>query len=77
MDVHNIATVITPNILYSNSKQIGMDDSLLAIEAVNCLIEFNETMCEVWYSHLLDLSLCPITYAFYPHSRSQKISNPS
>ncbi len=47
MDVHNLATVITPNILYSNSKTVGMDDSFLAIEAVHSLIECNDTMCEV------------------------------
>lgn len=47
MDVHNLATVMTPNILYSNSKNPGMDDSFLAIEAVTSLIEYNDTMCEV------------------------------
>lgn len=47
MDTHNLATVITPNILYSNSKNVGMDDSFLAIEAVHSLIECNDTMCEV------------------------------
>lgn len=47
MDAHNLATVITPNILSSNSKTPGMDDSFLAIEAVHSLIECNDTMCEV------------------------------
>ena len=47
MDIHNLATVMAPNILFSNSKTQGMDDSFLAIEAVHSLIEFNETMCEV------------------------------
>ena len=47
MDVHNLATVITPNILYSHNKNSGMDDGFLAIEAVNSLIESNEQMCEV------------------------------
>lgn len=47
MDIHNIATVIAPNILYSNGKNPGMDDSLLAIEAVHAMIEDNETFCEV------------------------------
>ncbi|KAL9068406.1 MAG: hypothetical protein Q9157_006516, partial [Trypethelium eluteriae] len=46
MDIHNLATVMAPNILFSNSKTSGMDDSFLAIEAVHSLIEFNETMCE-------------------------------
>ncbi len=50
MDVHNLATVITPNILKadeSKNKAAGMDDSFLAIEAVHSLIECNEAMCEV------------------------------
>lgn len=50
MDVHNLATVITPNVLHrGNIKEDvpGVDDSFLAIEAVNSLIECNESMCEV------------------------------
>lgn len=47
MDVHNLATVIAPNILFANSKTEGMEESFLAIEAVNQLIQFNEIMCEV------------------------------
>ncbi|KAA8894128.1 hypothetical protein FN846DRAFT_786943 [Sphaerosporella brunnea] len=47
MDIHNLSTVITPNILYSKNKDAGMDDSFLAIEAVHTLIEYNEDMCEV------------------------------
>ena len=46
MDTHNLATVITPNILYPNSKNIGMDESFLAIEAVHSLIDYNDQMCE-------------------------------
>ena len=38
---------MTPNILYSNAKVAGVDDSFLAIEAVTSLIENNDTMCEV------------------------------
>jgi hypothetical protein len=53
MDVHNLATVITPNILYSNSKNVGMDDSFLAIEAVHSLIECNDTMCEVGFPAII------------------------
>ena len=49
MDIHNLSTVITPNILYSKNKDAGMDDSFLAIEAVHTLIEYNEAMCEVKY----------------------------
>ena len=56
MDMHNLATVITPNILYytkPDPKQGGMvvdsnvNDSFLGIEAVHELIYHNEAMCEV------------------------------
>ena len=46
MDIHNLATVIAPNILYS-SKNPELDTTFLAVEAVHCLIESNESMCEV------------------------------
>ncbi|KAF2754120.1 rho GTPase activator [Pseudovirgaria hyperparasitica] len=47
MDIHNLATVVAPNILYSNTKGMEMDTSFLAIEVVHTLIECNESMCEV------------------------------
>jgi hypothetical protein len=47
MDIHNLATVMTPNILYPNTKNGTVDESFLAIEAVNALITYNDTMCEV------------------------------
>ena len=47
MDVHNLATVIAPNILFSNAKQETMEDSFYAIEAVATLISYNELMAEV------------------------------
>ena len=47
MDIHNLATVITPNILYPNAKSSTVDESFLAIEAVNALITYNDNMCEV------------------------------
>ena len=46
MDTHNLATVIAPNILYTNAKT-PVDDNFLAIEVVHTLIECNEQMCEV------------------------------
>ncbi|EEB08499.1 rho-type GTPase activating protein Rga1 [Schizosaccharomyces japonicus yFS275] len=46
MDIHNLATVITPNILYSKSND-PVDESFLAIEAVHSLIEHNERFCLV------------------------------
>lgn len=48
MDAHNLATVITPNILKERTEKAGMDESsFLAIEAVNLLIDYNDQMCEV------------------------------
>ncbi|KAF2860835.1 RhoGAP-domain-containing protein [Piedraia hortae CBS 480.64] len=47
MDVHNLATVITPNVIHRGKENVPVDDSFLAIEAVHSLIEFNEAMCEV------------------------------
>ncbi|KAL4892536.1 hypothetical protein BDV59DRAFT_202656 [Aspergillus ambiguus] len=47
MDIHNLATVMTPNILYPNAKNGTVDESFLAIEAVNALITYNDTMCEI------------------------------
>ncbi|KAH8593548.1 hypothetical protein B0O99DRAFT_688384 [Bisporella sp. PMI_857] len=46
MDTHNLATVIAPNILYTNAKT-PVDDNFLAIEVVHSLIECNEQMCEI------------------------------
>ncbi|KAJ3056754.1 hypothetical protein HK097_004615 [Rhizophlyctis rosea] len=45
MDLDNLATVITPNILYSKSKNPADDESVLAIEAVRMLLK-NQT--ELW-----------------------------
>lgn len=47
MDIHNLATVMSPNVLYPNTKNGTVDESFLAIEAVNALITYNDTMCEV------------------------------
>lgn len=41
MDVHNLATVITPNIFYSENGVSG-EDQFLAIEVINELIESHE-----------------------------------
>lgn len=51
MDVHNLATVIAPNILFSNSKTEEMEDSFLAIEAVHQLIQNNDTISEVRFTN--------------------------
>ncbi|KAF2773235.1 GTPase-activating protein-like protein of the rho/rac family [Teratosphaeria nubilosa] len=47
MDIHNLATVITPNVLHRGKDTVPVDDSFLGIEAVASLIECNESMCEV------------------------------
>jgi hypothetical protein len=47
MDIHNLATVIAPNILYSSAKSPELENSFLAVEAIHCLMEYNESMCEV------------------------------
>lgn len=47
MDIHNLATVMTPNILYPSAKNNTVDESFLAIEAVNALIAYNDTLSEV------------------------------
>lgn len=57
MDIHNLATVMTPNILYPNTKNSSMDESFLAIEAVSSLITYNDTMCEVSSSHKLPFEI--------------------
>ena len=52
MDVHNLATVMAPNILHLGKRDVPLDDNLLAIEAVHSLIEYNEYMCEVSFRYL-------------------------
>ena len=67
MDTHNLATVITPNILKEKSAVVGQDESsFLAIEVVNTLIEYNDQMCEVSFSHtfLVKISMFNLGYRF-------------
>ncbi|CAG8900543.1 unnamed protein product [Penicillium salamii] len=47
MDIHNLATVVTPNILYPNAKNSTVEESFLSIEAVNALITYNDALCEI------------------------------
>ncbi|KAF9584319.1 hypothetical protein BGW38_006877 [Lunasporangiospora selenospora] len=47
MDLHNLATVVTPNVLYSKSKDPTKDESFLAIEAVMGLLEHQDEFCVV------------------------------
>lgn len=62
MDLHNLATVITPNILYSKSKDPTKDESFLAIEAVMGLLEYQDDFCVVSHSFLCNI--LPATF-FY------------
>lgn len=87
MDIHNLATVIAPNILISNNKTEGMEESFLAIEAVHQLLRMNESMCEVSLLSSVSSAAYPSFQQhdhapYYPlHStnnpRSPKISNQS
>ena len=73
MDTHNLATVITPNILKDKTAVVGQDEnSFLAIEVINTLIEFNDEMSEVCTHNLT-------AYVLFanPASRFRKIFNPS
>ena len=54
MDLHNLATVITPNVLYSKSKDPSKDDSFLAIEAVYSLLKYQDEFCLVSLGELED-----------------------
>jgi len=47
MDLVNLATVITPNILYSKSRDPTKDESFMAIEAVHMLLKYSDEFCAV------------------------------
>jgi RhoGAP domain len=49
MDLHNIATVITPNVLYAKGKDGSpvVDDSFAAIDVVKSVIENTQDFCQV------------------------------
>jgi len=49
MDLHNLATVVTPNVLYSKGKDGSpvIDDSFTSIEVVRTLIEESQVFCQV------------------------------
>jgi hypothetical protein len=80
MDIHNLATVITPNVLYSPYKdeprlgkvEGGVDETFLAIEAVHSLIECNESMCEVSLISRLSVMHLP-SFANHTLYRSPRI----
>ena len=72
MDIHNLATVMTPNILYPSNKTATMEESYLAIEAVASLIMYNDTMCEVG-----TLESYFVWKSSHDFDRSPKIFSPS
>jgi len=49
MDLHNIATVITPNVLYAKGRDGSpiIDDSFSSIEVVQTLIDRTQEFCQV------------------------------
>lgn len=47
MDLHNLATVLTPNVLYSKSRDPIKDESFMAIEAVMGLLSYQDDFCMV------------------------------
>ncbi|KAI1345126.1 rho-type GTPase-activating protein [Xylariaceae sp. FL0016] len=48
MDVHNLARVIAPNVLYTRNKSPSFsDEPMTAVACVEDLIQFNEEMCMV------------------------------
>ncbi|KAI0383842.1 RhoGAP-domain-containing protein [Hypomontagnella monticulosa] len=48
MDVHNLARVIAPNVLYTNEKSPSFsDEPMTAVACVETLIQYNEEMCMV------------------------------
>lgn len=75
MDLHNLATVITPNILYSKSKDPTKDESFLAIEAVMGLLEYQDDFCVVSYPPFLTVSVQRMRVTFIPISSIHLILN--
>ncbi|KAI7860850.1 hypothetical protein BDC45DRAFT_492974 [Circinella umbellata] len=47
MTLHNIATVLAPNVLYNKGKDPVKDDSFASIEAVDLLLQYQEEFCTV------------------------------
>jgi len=64
MDLHNIATVITPNVLYAKGRdgQPVVDDSFAAIDVIKTLIENTQEFCQV-PSDLADILADPSLFA--------------
>ncbi|KAK9768452.1 Rho-type GTPase activating protein Rga1 [Basidiobolus ranarum] len=47
MDLANLATVVAPNILYTNSKDPVKDESFLSIETVYALLKYQDEMWQI------------------------------
>lgn len=57
MDLSNMATVVTPNILYSKSKDPSRDESFYANEVVLTLLESQDELSMVWCDGLACLNI--------------------
>lgn len=66
MDIKNLATVIAPNILYNNTKQLALDsDPMFVIVGVEDLISDIEQMCLVsWHCPLDNILHGPLTNSY-------------
>ena len=64
MDLHNLATVITTNVLYSKGKDGTpvIEDSFSSIEVVQCLIEGTQEFCQV-PADIVDILADPTLFA--------------
>jgi hypothetical protein len=47
MGLSNLATVVTPNILYGNNKDLTKDESFLAIETIDTILNYQDEFWEV------------------------------
>jgi hypothetical protein len=47
MDLLNLATVISPNILYSKSKDPAKDESFSSVRAIHELLEYQDEFWQV------------------------------
>ena len=58
MDLHNLATVISPNVLYVKGRDGSpvMEDSFSAIEVIKSLIEHTQEFCQVRPEVLTDVT---------------------
>jgi hypothetical protein len=51
MDITNLATVLAPNVIYAKGRDPSREESMLAIEVINMLLEHHDVFSAV--SHVL------------------------